>query len=397
MSHNRSFKIVLFGVPILVLVLTLLVSSSGQPIDWTLGYSKKETKPFGTKLLYELLPVLFGNKLITTSHSGLWRAQNGHEGQKQNFLFINEKVFFEGDDLGELNTLLDQGHNIFVASDRFSDEFLDSMHIATKRDFSGLFMFSDSISLNPANRLLKSGLGYWYDKGMSDHHFTSYDSLKTTVLGINDRGQTNFIRMQKGNGWLYLHLNPIVFTNYYLLKQDNYEYAFKCLSYLPKLSTIWDEHYKIGMEREVSTLGFLMGNRPLKVAFFVLSIGVFLFLVFQSARRQRSIPIIKPLENTTVSFVETIGRLYYSKKNHVDIASKKYLYFKAFVRSRYYLDTTSPNEEFYKQLMDKSNVPLRTIKQLFEMGKHLKSIQKLSEADLEEFNRKIEYFYEHCQ
>jgi len=399
MNKQRSNNILLFGIPTLVLILAFVIAYAPKPIDWRLSYSKRDTKPYGNKILFDLLPVLMGENSINTSHSSLSYFVGDELPEGENFILINNQILFENNDSETINDLLLEGNNVFIAAEKYDEGFLDSLNI--KIELSQLpnvpFTTKDSISLNLANRQLKSAFGYWYTKGMSNNFFTSYDTLQTSVLGINSKGKTNFIRVKKGRGWLYLHLNPITFTNYSLLDKDNADYAFKCLSYLPKAKTIWDEHYKVGMHRQKTPLSYIFENPPLRLAYYLMLLGAILFLIFESARRQRMIPIVRPLENSTVKFVETIGRLYFSKKNHLDIATKKFTYFKEFVRSKYYVRTSPLTDDMYQQLAEKSQIPIRSIRQLFEMGESLKKTKKLSEADLEQFNRKIEYFYENCQ
>lgn len=399
MNKQKSNNILLFGIPVLILILAFVITYAPKPIDWRLSYSKKDTKPFGNKILFELLPVLIGDNSISTSHSDLSFFVGDELPEGENFILINNQILFENNDSETINDLLLKGNNVFIAAEKYDEGFLDSLNI--KIELSQIqqlpFGSKDSTSLNLANRQLKSAFGYGYSKGINNNFFTSYDTLHTSVLGINSKGKTNFIRVKKGSGWLYLHLNPIAFTNYSLLDNDNADYAFKCLSYLPRAKTIWDEHYKVGMHRQKTPLSYIFENPPLRLAYYLMLIGAILFLIFESARRQRMIPIVKPLENSTVNFVETIGRLYFSKKNHLDIATKKFTYFKEFVRSKYYVRTSPLTDDMYQQLAEKSQIPIRSIRQLFEMGESLRKIKKLSEADLEQFNRKIEYFYENCQ
>lgn len=397
MNKQKSNSLLLLMVPTMVLILAFVIAYAPRPIDWSLSYSNKDTKPFGSKLLFDLLPVLMHEHEISTSHGQLSSFVGDSIPHQHNFIFINTKVSFDKNDRKVTEQLLSKGNNIFIAAQQYDDVFLDSLNIKIELATDTLLIQSDSTGLKLANRKLKNSLGYWYSTKINNNYFTSYDTLQTTVLGINSKGKTNFIRTKQGDGWLYLHLNPIAFTNYCLLDKDNYTYAFKCLSYLPEAPTLWDEHYKIGMERPKTALSYIFDNMPLRIAYYLLWLGMLLFLVFESARRQRMIPIIKPPENSTVNFVETIGRLYFSRKNHLDIATKKYTYLKEFIRSRYYLNTSSSSEDFHQHLAEKSGIPLRSIRQLFEMGENLAKMKKLSEADLEQFNRKIEYFYEQCQ
>lgn len=397
MGKRNGNKGMLIWAPLVVLMLVFVIVFAPEPIDWSLSFSRKDTKPFGSRLLYELLSEL-GNK---TSVSIAYQAPGIDDfelsNDETNYVFVNQNFMPEVHELDNIIELANNGNNIFIAAQFLSDELMDTLLLEVDYKFIPSITSDDSISFNLANRKLRTHLGYWFHKGMTNNYFTSYDTLRTTVLGFNNEGKTNFIRQKIGDGHVFLHLNPLVFTNYHLLKNNNYNYAFKCLSYLPNQATVWDEHYKMYRIKHRSTLSYILDNVPLRLAWYVLLVGVLLFFVFESARKQRAITVIKAPENSTVSFVETIGRLYFSRKDHLDIALKKFAYLKEFIRSKYYLNTSLIDGEFYQQLAEKSSVPIRSVKQLFELGENLKKMKRLSEEDLEQFNRKIEYFYEHCQ
>ena len=74
------------------------------------------------------------------------------------------------------------------------------------------------------------------EKGLSNIYFSKLDSSITTVLGyqkFDSIKRINFVKIAHGFGTIYLHLQPIVFTNYHLLKKDNHKYASAVFSYLP--------------------------------------------------------------------------------------------------------------------------------------------------------------------
>ena len=64
----------------------------------------------------------------------------------------------------------------------------------------------------------------------------------------------------------------------------------------------------------------------------------------QGKRKQRIIPVITPLKNTSLEFVETIGRLYYQKGTRSGIAHKKIIFFLDFIRTRYNIATNVFNQ-----------------------------------------------------
>src|SRR5688500_11156304 len=73
--------------------------------------------------------------------------------------------------------------------------------------------------------------------------FIPGDDFEGKILGINGHDSlVNFVRIPHGYGNIYLHLAPKVFTNIHFLEAP--EYAARCLSYLPRQETIWDDYYK---------------------------------------------------------------------------------------------------------------------------------------------------------
>ncbi|MEJ7677787.1 MAG: hypothetical protein WKG06_07955 [Segetibacter sp.] len=63
--------------------------------------------------------------------------------------------------------------------------------------------------------------------------------------------------------------------------------------------------------------------------------GLLLYVLFEMKRRQRIIPVITPLKNSTLDFVKTVASVYYNEKDNNGIADKKVNYFLEFVRSRF--------------------------------------------------------------
>ena len=66
-------------------------------------------------------------------------------------------------------------------------------------------------------------------------------------MGTNKIGEEelpNFLKIQYGKGAVFVHTNPVVFTNYFLLK-DTYSYTEQVFSYLPSSTILLDPH-KIG-------------------------------------------------------------------------------------------------------------------------------------------------------
>jgi hypothetical protein len=163
---------------------------------------------------------------------------------------------------------------------------------------------------------------------------------------------------------------------------------------LPKTKILWSEYYSAGGSQESSTeLRFILKNPQLRWAYYILLSFVGIFILFQSKRRQRAIPIVTPPRNSTLEFVETTGRLYFQQKNHANLANKKIQFFLEKIRTKYYINTSVLDESFVDSLASKSGVSQEDIRQLIKMFDFIKKAEKITESQLLDLNKKIESFY----
>src|SRR5690606_28020185 len=128
-------------------------------------------------------------------------------------------------------------------------------------------------------------------------------------------------------GSFYLSSVPGAFTNYYVLKPRQNRYAAQALSHLPVAPVWWDEYQKQGPVGDSSVFRVLLCHDALTWAYYIALGALFLFVVFESKRTQRIIPVLEKPRNTTLEFVKVIGNLYYNHRDHRAIAEKKVNYF----------------------------------------------------------------------
>jgi hypothetical protein len=119
-------------------------------------------------------------------------------------------------------------------------------------------------------------------------------------------------------------------------------------------------------------------------------IGLILFIVFNSKRKQRIVPVIKPLENTTIDFAKTISNLYFQEKNYKDIIRKKIIYFLEKVRTLYHIETANLDDDFMLKLAHKSGKNEEDIKALIQLIVQLKNRGVFYEEDLIKLNKALE-------
>ena len=110
------------------------------------------------------------------------------------------------------------GNDVFLSCANFSKTMADSLgfEIGYNNNFIDSLQFKTELFEKPD--------AFYFKKGINNAYFSKIDSTTTWSLGtqINTKGksETNFIKVPYKNGFFYLHLQPVVFTNYYLLNKN---------------------------------------------------------------------------------------------------------------------------------------------------------------------------------
>lgn len=207
-------------------------------------------------------------------------------------------------------------------------------------------------------------------------------------------GRPNCLRIPMGRGHITLHAAPLVTTNYFLLQGRNIDYLAGLWSLMPAdVDRIyWDDYYLHSSQESSSSA---LWKYPATRYGLLLAILVGLtYLLFQLKRRQRIVPVIPPLRNDSVSFVETVGRLYYNKGNNANLAEKMAQQFLEWVRMNCYLSTNRLNDEFALQLTLKTGQPQAKVEALVQMINEVRlGGVNIDDAYLYQFYNTIQDFY----
>lgn len=395
---NKTIKIYVGLLILLFLGAIAIEFSKPKPINWTRTFNESHTIPYGTFILYnELLEIFPENTIedITVSpyeyFDDYFNWNDSTYTVSGSYMLIDD--YAEVDDVSaqELLDFASHGNTIFMSSNYLPQKFLDTLGIELKNDFD----FSGKAQFSLANPVFKND-SITIDRGLSNIYFSKLDSTKTTVLGyqnFNGKQHINFVKINHAYGQVFLHLQPMAFTNFSLLKNNNKKYAAAILSYLPNDTIFYDSRNKKRTELGSSPLRFVLSQPALKWAWILGLIALLIFILFNAKRKQRIVKIIKPLENSTIAFTKTIGNLYYETKDHNNLIDKKTTYFLESIRRKYYLDTQLLDEKFVKNLALKSGKDLGKTKKTINLIVHLKAKQMCNEEDLKNLNKTIEDFY----
>ncbi|MDX5436549.1 MAG: DUF4350 domain-containing protein, partial [Pontibacter sp.] len=234
---------------------------------------------------------------------------------------------------------------------------------------------------------------YTFPRNNNAHYLVPDSEASYTVLGRYKAGKLNFISIPFGKGRFYINSVPLAFTNYQLLTLNQSAYAATALSHLPVQPVLWDEYQKQGRLDDQSILRVLMGHEALTWAYYLALLGMVLFLLFQSKRNQRVIPVVAPPRNTTLDFVKAISSLYFNKGNHKNIAEKKIAFFLEHLRLRYHIPTGNFNEELRERVISKSGADGELVENIFMLADSIWQSSAISDQTLMLLNNYLEDFY----
>ncbi|WP_303310585.1 DUF4350 domain-containing protein [Hymenobacter sp. BT730] len=398
-----TFRWYLLGLTALFAAYVTVEYYRPKPLDWTPTYQNKDKIPYGTYVLYDLLPELMqvNQREVTAVRVPVYTQLYGNAPTeaaqvldsskatpaptepalpptaKATYLFINKDFSISPTDSRALLRHVAQGNQVFIAAEEFSKTFQDTLGFTTAA-IAGNIQFkkgtpqdwlADSVSIHFTNAGLRRAAGaafYLPQLGASYRIQPDSTLAGATQLAAAADGQPVLVRIPHGRGAFFICTLPQAFTNYFVLQPRTHNLAFAALSYLPSNQAVWwDEYQKQGPLGEQSLLRVLMAHDALRWAYYLLLVSALLFVVIEARRRQRVIPVLKPLPNTTLLFTRTVASLYQQGGNHERIAEKKINLFLEFLRTRFQETSTDLNDEaFRERLAQKAGMPRSRIDEL---------------------------------
>ncbi|WP_406684542.1 DUF4350 domain-containing protein [Seonamhaeicola sp. MEBiC1930] len=395
---NKTLKVYI-GLLILLFVVVILIDfSKPKPINWSPTYNELHKRPYGTFILYDQLANLFNNSKVNNIKvtpyeyfDDLYNWEDSTYNTSGTYMLVNEHADIDEVSAQELLDYASHGNDVFISSNYPPSKILDSLSIDIKNQYN----FKGKAELNFTNPIFTRD-SIVIEKGLSNYYFSELDSMVTTVLGyqkFDSINRVNYIKVKHDQGNIFLHLQPVVFTNYHLLKKDNKKYVAAVLSYLKDDTIHFDSPNKTGANLSKSPLRFILSKPALRNAWWLALASLVLFMIFNAKRRQRIVKIIKPLENSTIAFTKTIGNLYYETKDHNTIIDKKITYFLEHLRRGFFVNTELLDDKFVKNLSLKTNKNREEIQSLITLILNLRAKNNCTESDLLKLNKAIEDFY----
>lgn len=438
-----SFRYYLLGLLVMFGAYVALEYYRPKPLDWRPTLSNKDKIPYGTYALYDVLPQLLGTEEIESVRVPVYnklfdedepepeanRAENESgrptpskttdaseapaasaaptlPQQPTSYLFVNDNFRVSQPETQALLAFAAAGNDIFIAATDFGDRrghsaWLDSLGVRTQAADSAVapsLRGLDSVRVHLVNLALgRAELRLPASAG--DTRLVVRAGQPGATLATDEQGRAVFMRLDYGRGHVYLCTVPLAFSNYFVLPPRRRAFALAALSYLPTGRPVWwDEYQKQGRVGEQSVLRVVMEHESLRTAYYLLWVTALLFILVEARRRQRIIPVLKPLPNTTLLFTRTVASLYQRGSNHALMAEKKVALFLDYLRTRFQEPTPDlADEAFRERLSQKAGLPRPRVDELVRLINFARTAPAVTDRELLTLSQAIRDFKQESQ
>ncbi len=384
---------------------------------------QKKINPSGTHLVYKLLSKYRLTQSIKRIQTSYFKNLTEvlpltSENEYPNvYVSVNEVFNLEKLDNDYLFDFVSEGNYAIVSAENFN---LDFIHFLLPNSDVSFYVESDtSISLNYAHPNFRS------DKIISlknaDLNYHLLPKYKKWVLfnpeSINDDAvdllyfngsNIACLKIDYGKGSFIFHTLPDAFSNSFLTTEEGKNHAEIIFSHIPKGNYFWHENFgkystyrgdsnpeKLQKPKEYSKsspLQFILSIPSLKFALFLSMVGLLLYLMIKSKRKQRVIPLLESDRNTSLEFIEVIAKLYQQQNQHSKIIRHIEINLNNFIKQRYYIHFTKIDEKTLAKIVLKSGVDTKIVGRIYKRFESL-SNKKITDEELIEVYKLVEQFH----
>lgn len=359
-----------------------------------------DNRPMGTSLATNMLQDAYPDNWITKRKAGFTDINNNYEDTASLYFMTGKKLYLSKEETKNILDFVARGNTVFLSAQEIDSTLLESIKCSQ-------FQMTEDAEVAPYAYLntqtkLQSSFGrdsaYKYFYFPIVNFFTADSASRVKSLGFNAYHSPNFIVYFNGKGALFLHCEPRVLSNYFLLQNKNVHYLMNIIKAFPaRVEHLYvDDFYsKINFRKDegkASLLSFIYSHPPLAWAFSILLVVFLSYLFINGKRRQRIVPIVKPVANASVSFAEAIASLYRKTKENKNIAEKLITYFYEEVRTKYFINASKITEDFIMTLSRKAGVEYNITNSLFYTIQMVQDSAEVSDELLMQLNEKIQQF-----
>jgi hypothetical protein len=389
---NRSVFIIYFCLALIILILGFLFFEIRNipDVKWQVRYDYEDEEPMGLYVFKEVVNRYFediDSKTLkkykdTTATNGLY-----FYGQNQ-LSYLN---------VDSVMNIANKGNDVFIFANYFPYELNDTI----ENYYSSEYQFSDTLSFNFINtgKAFDTVLNYHFVDQEFSIQNESYNLLSENygynenlnIVSAND-SLLLMLSIPIGEGNIYYHVLPQLFFNYSYRQPQIFNYTERILSHFnPDYIVFLNTLTSIERSPNDHPLQFIMSSSPLKTAYYLFVIGLFLYAVLGGKRKQKSIPITDKNENTSLEYIETVSQLFYQQNQHEKLVAHMKIVFFHKIEQKYFIKKDHP--EYLEVLTKKSKIPKADLQYILNRFQNHDDKYTFGGDQLISLNKRLEQIY----
>jgi len=418
-KRNWLFILLIIIVVGLIVFFAWRFSGAKSPYQWRESFDEKKIDPYGTQILFELLKNQFTEDSMKVINKNLVE-QLPSEAENANYIFVGNNLYMTEEDTDALLDFVANGNQAFLSSKYIPYDLMFHLMDSTCyeswwEDYQRFSANSVTLNLNhPDLKLDKSiELALYNQHGKKELTQWSYipsdffceARYSPASLGYINNNLVNFARFPYEDGTFFIHTTPIVMTNIELLKPEKLQYVENVFTHLLEGSIYWDRYSRIpGLSNQDqdpdglrlknlsqdSPFRYVLSQPALAWAWYLTLLLALLYAIFRAKRRQPIIPVKEENRNTSLAFVQTIGRLYFLQNNHRKLAIDQMQIFLTHIREQYGMSITRLDGQVIPSLALRMGVPKGTLEQIAKAYDLIETNTTISSDTLIAFHQLIE-------
>ncbi len=373
MSRNTIF--LYLGLGLLFILYVVLEVNRPKPLDWQATFLTFDKNPYGAFILNEQLEDLF-HQGARSSFTTLYESRDSTE----NILILASNFSPSDIDLEILLQQLNQGKDVLIAAESFSPTLCDTLGFEFNYDLELPHVFeADTVNL----RIFGESIAY--NRALMRSHFQEADS--TWESHARDwENRPILIQKSYQETKLTLCSVPLLFTNYALL--EDHRFAELALNELRNEPVHYTQFYHSGKIGSNSPFRYVLSEEALTWGLYLGLFTLAALLLVNSQRRQRKIPIHARPENTTISFIKTLGALFYHQKDYTKAGQNLANHYTSKLK-RSFIRKPEFTENYYEFISLKTGVEKAVVVRTFDQIHRLQHGGKIDEAQLKAFYKDL--------
>ncbi len=439
---NNSKIIGISAMALVIIVILYFLSGGAEKYNWKTRINDKTYEPYDVGFFKDVLSNSYGDDFsYVTKYDQFETVIDSGMGT---MLYLNSDINLSIDHIDALLKFIERGNTAFYSSDNFpsglisefANIFLDieSEDYQTYKTYDGdevnfgrvftyntelgrnipLYITDSMVTVNIVDSEKSYNFSFHQKDTLKRRHwlgipkiqFNTYNSKNSLIPHsyIND-SIVDCFSIKKGDGELFIHLNPLMFGNIYFTKESGFNYVqqmTECfndgeLYYNKRHSYRSRESRNINSGKKRSPFTFIFKHKSLTWALYGIIILSALYVIFGLKRK---LPILRDFDhpkNSSIRFVRALSSFYKTSGNYADLCKQMMVNFEHFLRKRYKIKTDLPKEELQLLMSKKSGISLGEIESIYKLNMEVEYGTEENKSKAIKLHKAINKFYKNCK